>query len=230
MAIYATSDLHLSLQSDKPMEKFGNIWENYLEKIEINWKSKVKADDVVLIVGDISWALNLEDSLLDLKFIDSMPGIKYIVKGNHDYWWATKSKMNKFFNDNNIKSIKVVSNDIFDIDKYILCGTRGWGKTMNNIDKSDDEKIYRRECIRLENMLKEVAQRNESSKNILVAMHFPPYLYQPFEDILVKYKVKKCIYGHLHGVGQNMVKEGIRRGIEYKMVSCDYNNFEVVEI
>lgn len=200
MSIFAISDLHFSFGVDKPMMVFGNMWEGYEKKIKQNWKETVKENDIVIIPGDISWGINLNEALPDFKFIDSLPGKKIIMRGNHDYYFSTKTKLEKFFKDNDINTIYVLHNNAIDIGEYILCGTRGWGKTENS-DKKLDKKIIERESIRLKISLDEgkKMQENGVNKDIIVAMHFPPFI-SNYQNILKEYNVKKCIYGHLHRI------------------------------
>lgn len=229
MKLYAISDLHLSFGTDKPMNIFGKVWENYEEKIKQNWELVVRPKDVVLIPGDISWGINLKEALPDFKFIDALPGEKLILRGNHDYYFATKTKLERFLKENQMNSIKVLHNNAYDVGKYIVCGARGWGRTEGN-DVALDKKIIAREEGRLRISLEEGKKiQQENHKEILVALHFPPFVGN-FESILQEYQVKKCIYGHLHGYGHMQVKEGIIGGIEYVMVGCDYTNFELTEL
>ncbi len=231
MAIYAISDLHLSFGVDKPMNIFGTIWKDYEKKIEKNWKDTVNNNDIVIIPGDISWGINLKETLLDFKFINELPGNKIIMKGNHDYYFSTKTKLENFFKENGINTISILHNNAIDIGEYILCGTRGWSKIESN-DKKLDKKIIERESKRLILSLEEgikLQNGNQTKKEILVAMHFPPFLNE-FQMVLKEYNVKKCIYGHLHGYGHCMIKEGIIDNIEYIMVSCDYTKFKLVKL
>lgn len=231
MSVYAISDLHLSFGVDKPMNVFGEKWDNYENNIKSNWIKKVKAEDTVIIPGDISWGLTLKETVNDFKYINELPGKKIILRGNHDYYFSTVTKLKKFFDENNFDTIDILRNNAFEVENYIICGTRGWGKTENT-DKNLDKKIIAREEIRLRLSLEEARKVNESldkPKDIVVAMHFPPFIGK-FCDIMKEYDVKKCIYGHLHGYGQFMIKEGIIDGIDYKMVSCDYTKFDLIEI
>ncbi len=203
MEIYAISDLHLSFGVDKPMNVFGNVWENYEEKIKQNWEETVKENDIVIIPGDISWGIDLNEALPDFKFIEALPGKKIILRGNHDYYFSTKTKLEKFLYSNNLKTISILHNNAISIEKYILCGARGWGKTESN-DKKLDKKILEREKNRLKISLEEGKKiQNEVflekgiKKEIIVAMHFPPFI-SNYTEILKEYNVKKCIYGHLH--------------------------------
>lgn len=228
MAIYAISDLHLSFDVNKPMNVFGKLWDNYEEKIKEDWISKVKENDTVIIPGDISWGMTLKEIKKDFKYIDDMPGKKIILKGNHDYYFTTKTKLENFFKECNFNSINILYNNEIELEEYVLCGTRGWGSNESK-DLDLDKKLIRREEIRLENSLMQGKKISNGKKDILVAMHFPPFTGK-FCDIMKNYNVKKCIYGHLHGFGHTMVKEGIIDGIEYVMVSCDFTKFKLVRL
>lgn len=234
MAIFGISDLHLSFGVDKPMNIFGKVWADYEKRLEKNWKEQVSPDDTVIIAGDISWGIDFEEALKDFEFINSLPGKKLILRGNHDYYFSTKTKVEQFLKDNNFSTIKVLHNNAIDIDEYIVCGTRGWGMTENN-SKEEDIKITKREEGRLIISLKEAKSIQEEylkkgiNKEILVALHFPPFI-AGFKQILEKYEVKKCIYGHLHGFGHNLVKQGRIDGIEYVMVGCDYTEFKLIKL
>ena len=227
MAIYAISDLHLSKAvPNKSMELFGKEWENYEQRLDENWRRTVKDTDTVLIPGDISWAIDLDAAYEDFAYIDSLPGNKIIIKGNHDYYFSTLTKVNKFLKDNNFNTIKILNNNSFLVENINICGFRGWGNTEG--DKADDHKVFLRELVRLELSLNSIEQENKG-KDILVMTHFPPFRYE-INALLKKYNVKKCIYGHLHGEGHYMVREGEIDGTEYKMVSGDYTKFELVKL
>lgn len=234
MATYAISDLHLSFGTDKPMDIFGNKWKGYEEKIKTNWNNVATDDDVILIPGDISWGMTFREAVKDFEYINSMNGKKIFLKGNHDYYFSTKKKVNEFLKDNNFNTLQVLFNDAIDTEEYIICGTRGWGKTENK-DKELDKKIISREEGRLKISLEKGKQIQKEyhekgiKKDIIVAMHFPPFIGK-FKNIMEEYKVKKCIYGHLHGFGHTMVKEGIIDEIEYAMVGCDYTGFKLVKL
>ena len=234
MKIFGISDLHLSFGTNKSMEIFGKVWKDYEEKIQKNWLKQVTEEDIVIIAGDISWGINLEESTPDFKCINSMPGKKILIKGNHDYYFSTKTKLEEFFKENNFNTLQYMQNNAIDTEKYIVCGTRGWGKTENQ-NSIDDKKIIAREEIRLRLSLEEgkkIQKEYEEKgmkKDILVAMHFPPFDFG-FTEILKEYEVKKCIYGHLHGFGHNMIKEGNIDGVEYVMVSCDYTKYKLIEL
>ena len=223
--IYAISDLHLSFGVNKPMNVFGKKWNNYEQRIKENWERRVKSDDYVLLPGDLSWGLTLKESRKDFEFINSLPGRKIISKGNHDYYFSTKSKLYNFFKENNFDTIDILHNNSYVIGDYVVCGTRGWGKTESG-DATLDKKITAREEIRLRLSLEE---GKKTGKKIIVAMHYPPF-YSKFCSIMKEYGVVLCIYGHLHGYGTFMIKEGIIYEIEYKMVSCDHTGFDVVKL
>lgn len=234
MAIYAISDLHLSFGVNKPMNIFGNVWDNYEETVKNNWINTVKDEDTVIIPGDISWAMTLKESIKDFEFLNNLPGKKIILRGNHDYYFATKTKMQNFFNEAGFSNFEVLHNNAFVVEDYIICGTRGWGKTENN-DAEQDKKIFAREEARLINSLNEGKRLQEEylekgiKKEIIVALHFPPFIAN-FIKIMEEYDVKKCIYGHLHGFGHNMVKEGLIGNIEYAMVGCDFTKFQLIKL
>lgn len=231
MSIYAISDLHLSFGNNKPMDIFGVNWENHTEKIKQNWIKKVKENDIVLLPGDFSWAMYLKDTYRDFEFLNNLPGRKLLLKGNHDYWWTTIKKMREYLQENNFKNIDFIYNNSYEYENVIIVGTRGWqeGKT------AEDKKIIKRENARLELSLKDGVKKY-GNREIIVCMHYPPFNNQ--EDIemnyiqtMNKYNVTKCIYGHLHGpMAHKDVIEGIIKGIDFKMVSCDYTEFNLIKI
>jgi len=227
MAIYAISDLHLSKAvPNKSMELFGKDWENYEQRLDECWRKTVTENDTVLIPGDISWAANLDDAYADFAYIDSLPGTKIVIKGNHDYYFSTLTKVNKFLQEKNLTTIKILNNNSFYVEDINICGFRGWGNTEDS--SVDDYKVYSREIVRLELSLNSIEVENKN-KDIIVMTHFPPFR-QEIKELFKKYNVKKCIYGHLHGDGHYMVKEGIIDGVEYKMVSGDYTKFNLVKL
>ena len=227
MAIYAISDLHLSKSvPNKSMELFGNDWDNYEELIDYNWKKTVKENDTVLIPGDISWAIDLKEAYNDFKYINGLPGKKIILKGNHDYYFSTLTKLNNFLKENHFDTISILNNNSYFVEEINICGFRGWGNTDDN--EVDDYKIYQRELNRLEISLKSISDDNKS-KPIIVMTHFPPFRHE-IKEIFKKYNVIKCIYGHLHGEGHYMVKEGVIDNIEYIMVSGDYTKFRLKKL
>lgn len=235
MAVFAISDLHLSFGVNKPMNIFGSKWKNYEEKIKKDWEEKVEKDDVVIIPGDISWGINFEEAKEDFKFINELKGKKIILRGNHDYYFNTKTKVENFLKENKFDSIAILHNNAFELDDIILCGARGWDRTENTTS-IEDKKIILREEGRLKLSLEEGKKirenllKNNIKKDIVVAIHFPPFLNGKFEQIMQEYDVKMCIYGHLHGYGHTLVKEGNINNIYHKMVSCDYTNFKLTKI
>ncbi|WP_291575406.1 metallophosphoesterase [Clostridium sp. UBA4548] len=222
MALYAISDLHLALTGDKPMDVFGDKWFKHHEKIQENWINIVKEEDTVLVAGDISWSMRMEDGREDLEFIHRLPGKKIFVKGNHDYWWTSITKLNSMYKDMNF-----IQNNFFTYEDYAICGTRGWITPSSSKFTAHDKKVYERELIRLTLSL-DMAKKDGYSK-IIVMLHYPPTNEgcedTGFIDILRDYEVEKVIYGHLHGYGLNNVFEGVKEEVEYILTSCDYINF-----
>lgn len=226
--LYAIGDLHLSFEANKPMDVFGPLWKNYTERLEQGF-SKLTNDDVCVICGDVTWSMSLEKSLEDFKFIDRLPGKKIILKGNHDYWWSTATKVYRFFEQNDITTIKILHNNCFFYNDAAICGTRGWFYEEESGNESD-RKIMSRELMRLERSL----QLAENCKEKLCFFHYPPlynnYVCNEIIDILKKYRVESCWYGHIHGHGHKFAVCGVVDGIEYNMVSADYLGFEPVLI
>lgn len=231
MAIYCTSDLHLSLAENKSMEIFGPVWRNYVARIKENWNKIVKDDDTVIIAGDISWANKLDDAYQDFDFINKLKGKKIILKGNHDFFFLTKTKIDKFLEENNFNTISVLYNNSYLVEDTIIAGTRGWGKIDNEVENLDNDKVYAREAIRLELSIIDGIKKYGEDKKIIVAMHFPPFN-KVFKEVLDKYKdsIKICVYGHLHGAGHLSIREGEIEGINYRMVSVDYNDFTPIKM
>ena len=222
MAIFALSDLHLPLGIDKPMDVFGVRWDNYVEKIEYEWKKKVKEEDYVIVNGDFSWATYLSEALKDFMFLESLPGKKLLSKGNHDYWWETLTKMNKFLEENSIKSISFLQNNAVLCDSVAVCGAKGWISPKDKAFKKDDEKIYQRELMRLENSLKEASKLSDT---IIAALHYPPD--EVYMDIIKKYNVYKCVFGHLHG---KRAEDYISNHQNCALVSADFLKFSPIRI
>ena len=219
MSIYTISDLHLSLSSDKPMDIFG--WQNHTEQIKANWKRMIGEEDTVVIPGDFSWGLKLEETLEDFRFLDSLKGRKILLKGNHDLWWSTVKKVNEFFKENDITTVELLFNNAVEVESKAICGTRGWMFSSSEADK----KIINREAGRLERSLKSAA---ETGLEPIVFMHYPPAYADEHCDeiieILKKFSVDKVYYGHIHGNGfNNAITE--YDGIKLKLVSCDCMNF-----
>lgn len=230
MALFAMSDLHLSLSADKPMDVFGPTWQNYMERIRLQWCDVVSDTDLVVVGGDVSWAMYLEEALEDFRFLNSLPGLKLLLRGNHDYWWESLNKLRKFTDANGFDTIKFLQNDAYIWDNTVIAGTRGWLIPASDSFSKDDRKIYERELIRLELSLS-TAQKLAPNLKTLAVFHYPPVRSDGCADegisrILHNYGVKTCIYGHLHGTVAKQGFNGIADGIEYKLVSADYLNFK----
>ena len=228
MALFAIADLHLALSVDKPMDVFGLEWENYMDKIKNNWCQNIKEDDYVILAGDTSWATYIEEAYNDFKYLSELPGTKIIIKGNHDYWWTTLKKLNKYIEENNFKKIIFLHNDCILYDGVAICGTRGWISPGIDGFNEEDERIYLRELNRLETSIKQGIRHN--AREIIVALHYPPIngnneVTSGFVDILKKYGIKTCIYGHLHGENRGRGIEGMYEGIDYRLVSSDNFDF-----
>ena len=232
MSIYAMADLHLSENANKPMDVFGSRWQGYTEKIKKNWSAVIKDEDCVIVPGDISWAASLSEALPDFKLIDSLPGTKYIGKGNHDYWWQTSAKLNKFFADNDLKTIKLLYNNAYDLGEIIITGSRGWyieERLQNTVNETDYNLVVNREVGRLRIGLLEALKLKEgSNKQIVVFTHFPPvykdFVCEPIIDTLKEFNIQKCYFGHLHSNyldPSSIDYEGIR----FEIISSDYLNF-----
>lgn len=228
MSIYAISDLHLSFNADKPMDIFG--WKDYEEKIKEDWLSKVKEEDMVILGGDFSWSMQLEDTYKDFEFIHNLPGKKLLLKGNHDYWWTTVTKMRKYVKEIGFTDIDFIYNNSYEFEDKIICGTRGWN--FNDGEK-ETEKIYNREVQRLKLSLEDGVNKYGKDKKIIVCMHYPPLKTDEISDfvgLMENYNVEKCLYGHLHGPAHRFVIENIIDGIEYIMISCDYTGFKLIKL
>ena len=223
MALYAIGDLHLSLGADKPMDVFGGGWENYVEKIKLGF-STLEPEDVCVLCGDTSWAMSFDESFVDFQFINELPGKKIILKGNHDYWWATSSKMNSFFAVSGIENIEVLHNNCYFYGETAICGTRGW-LTEGESDTEHNLKIMSRETARLRASLQAAGDAPEK----LCFFHYPPR----FKDIVCRdivavmdeFNVKRCWYGHIHSHGRRHAVRGEVDGIVYEMVSADFVDF-----
>ena len=232
MSIFAIGDLHLSYANPKPMNIFGNNWIDHEEKIKKDWLNKVSKNDLVLIPGDFSWALTLEDTYKDFEYLNNLPGEKIMLKGNHDFWWNSLTKLNNYLEESNFKNIKFLYNNAYEFEGKIICGTRGW----NLIKVEDnDEVINRREVIRLELSITEGIKKYGEDKEIIVCMHYPPTNKKLLENsefikVMQKYNVKKCIYGHLHGESHKEAVEGNIGGIDIKLVSSDFLDFRLEKI
>lgn len=223
MALYAIADLHLSLGTDKPMDIFKG-WQDYSSRLEKNWRNLVTEEDTVVVAGDISWAMKLEECYEDFKFLNSLPGQKILLKGNHDYWWATKKKIDEFLESNGFSTIKILFNNSFTVDDITICGSRGW---YYDADTDADIKVINREVGRLKLSLDSA---KDSKSSPIVFLHYPP-VYNDLEcseimDILITSGIKECYYGHLHGAHthKNAVT-GMYKGINMHLISTDYVDF-----
>lgn len=230
MAIYTIADLHLSFSTDKPMDIFGTNWENYEEKIKEDWLKKVKKEDYIILPGDFSWAMYLEETVKDFEFINQLPGKKILLKGNHDYWWTTVTNMRKFLKENNFANIDFLHNNSYEIENKIIVGTRGWILS----EDLEDKRLTKREADRLELSISNGIKEYGNEKEIIAFMHYPPitknYQNTEYINVLKKYNIKKCYYGHLHSISIQDALEGIIDGIEYKLVSSDGVDFKLTKI
>ena len=223
MALYAIGDLHLCLGAEKPMDIFGGAWVGYMDKLK-EGMSVIRPEDTTILLGDLSWALSLEDSKADFAWIHEIPGRKIILKGNHDYWWSTASKFYKFCEENGFSDMFILNNNYYEYEGYAICGTRGWFFEEERSGEHD-EKVFKRELLRLEASLKAAGELPK-----IVFLHYPPrykgYECQEILDILQRYDVRRCFYGHLHGASHGLAQEGIWDGIEFKLVAADKLNFK----
>lgn len=223
MSIYAISDLHLSFGvKDKPMDIFGDRWNNYEIKLKENWNKVVKKGDTVIIAGDFCWAVYLEEALEDFEYLNELNGTKIILKGNHDYWWTTLNKMNEFVEKNNIKNVKFLHNNYYEVEDFMICGTRFWGYDE---ETEDNEKVFNREIGRAKISL-EAAKAKDENKKVIFVTHYPPN--EEMITCVKNYNVKYWIYGHIHSnYEENLVKID---GIESFLTSGDYLNFELLKL
>ena len=238
MSLFAIADLHLAMGSGCENKHMGIFkgWEKYTERLTENWNGAVGKDDTVVIAGDVSWADSLEGAFTDFEFINNtLHGRKIILKGNHDYWWTTLSKMNVFLASNEFYNISFLHNNAFLVDGAVVCGTRGYIKSPNETDDSHAEKLRKREALRLEESVKRAKECGGEYSEICAFLHYPP-IYGGFENyevigILQGHGVKRCYYGHLHGqAARRYAVSGERYGIELSLVSADFVGFTPVKI
>ena len=226
MALYTIGDLHLPLGIDKPMNVFGSRWDNYVERIERNWSAAVRDEDTVVIPGDFSWATYIEQAERDFDFLEALPGKKILLKGNHDYWWTTMSKLNEFTALHGYRSISFLHNNSYTVGDISVCGTRGWLYPSWRGFSEDDEKYFNREVGRLE-----LSLRMAQTENRVVFTHYPPMSRagegNAFCEVMKKYGVKQCYYGHLHAASHTSRIPDVVDGIEYRLVSSDYLEFRL---
>lgn len=223
MALYAIGDLHLCLGAQKPMDIFGGAWVGYMDKLK-EGLSVIGPEDTTVLLGDLSWALDLQEANADFSWINEIPGKKIILKGNHDYWWSTATKFQKFCDENGFKDMHLLNNNHYTYQSWAICGTRGWFFEEER-SSGHDEKVFRRELMRLEASLMSAGEKTK-----LVFLHYPPK-YKGYEcseiiALLKKYNVRQCFYGHLHGASHGLAMEGIWDGIDYRLVAADKLNFK----
>jgi len=230
MKLFAIGDLHLPGGDEKPMNVFGAIWDDHFQRISEDWQARVSPEDLVLIPGDISWAMQLSAAVPDLQAIAALPGRKVILKGNHDYWWSSITQVRAAIGD----TMSALQNDALDVGEAVICGSRGWTIATKETPLSpEDERITARELLRLEMSLEKAAKMAEG-RPLIVMMHFPPLYDQerdtPFTRLMEKYGAHTVVYGHLHGAGVRIGYCGDWNGVRYTLVSCDALSFRLQEI
>ena len=230
MKIFSISDLHLDINNTKPMDIFGPVWQNHLDKIVLSWNNLVTDDDVVILAGDFSWAMKLEDVIKDFDFLTKLKGKKLLIRGNHDYWWSSLTKVRNSLPNN----VFALQNDAIKIGDYIFCGNRGWLIPEGKFNTEENKKIYARELIRVDLSLKNAKKLQTNNEKIIFITHFPPFNnnQQPneFTKMLEDAGVSKVVFGHLHGyINPNMIYNKIN-GIEYFLTSCDAVKNQLVKI
>lgn len=224
MSLFVLADLHLCKGNPEKTMSIFNGWQNYQELIEKNWKELISEKDTVVLPGDISWGMSLKEAAPDFRFIEELPGEKIIIKGNHDYWWSTKRKMEDFLKAEGCNSIKILHNNHFRYEDYGICGTRGW---VNMPGETQDEKVLKREVQRLETSIKSAVAENLKP---IVFLHYPPIFATNFNydilDVLYRYKIEECFYGHIHGrSAHDLCIKNTYDGINFHLVSGDYLQF-----
>lgn len=223
MALYAIADTHLSLGADKRMDIFGG-WDNYVERLEKNWRALVEPEDTVVIAGDISWAMKLEDTVEDFRFLNSLPGEKILLKGNHDYWWSTRAKMEQFFVEQGFATLKILFNNSYYRCGVHICGAKGWPADTSI---QSDEKLAMRELGRLKASIS--APETDAPGEKIVFLHYPPYSLQAassvMHDCLVENGIRRCYYGHLHAAAVRHAFGGEADGVAYRLISADSLRF-----
>lgn len=223
MALYAIGDLHLCLGASKPMDIFGGNWIGYMDKLR-EGLSCIGPEDTTVLLGDLSWALDLREAEADFAWIDSIPGRKIILKGNHDYWWSTASKFYKFCQENGFEDQWILNNNHYEYNGHAICGTRGWFFEEERSGQHD-EKVFKRELMRLEASLQSAGDLPK-----IVFLHYPPrykgYTCEPILELLKRYEVRRCFYGHLHGPSHALAMEGLWDGVDFRLVSADKLNFK----
>lgn len=223
MALYAIGDLHLCLGASKPMDVFGGAWVGYMDKLK-EGLSVITHEDTTVLLGDLSWALGMEEAMADFAWMNQIPGRKIILKGNHDYWWSTAAKFYKFCEENGFENFHILNNNCHDYGDIAICGTRGWFYEEDRCGEHD-EKVFKRELGRLEASLKAAGEKQK-----IVFLHYPPrykgYECQEILSLLQQYEVRQCFYGHLHGASHGLAQEGLWDGIDFKLVAADKLQFK----
>ena len=230
MKIYSISDLHLDINNTKPMNVFGHVWDDYIAKIVADWNEKVTDDDIVILAGDYSWAMKLEDVVPDFNWLTTLKGTKIIIRGNHDYWWHSVSKVRAVLPEN----VYALRNDAIKIGNYIFCGNRGWLIPEGKNKTDENDKIYARELIRLDLSLKSAQALKTDDEQIIYITHYPPFnnKVEPneFTKMIENAGVSICIFAHLHGyINPNMMYNEIN-GVKYYLTSCDALKNKLIEI
>lgn len=227
MAIYAIGDLHLSVAAKKPMDIFSG-WDDHAEKLIENWKKKITDDDTVVLAGDTSWGQMISQAVPDFRLIHRLPGKrKILLKGNHDYWWSSITKMNGTFAEHGLDSLCILHNNSYEVEGVQICGSRGW---LFETGEPHDEKLIRREAIRIETSLKSAKGDGEK----LLFLHYPPVyagqVQEAFVALMHRYGIKRCFYGHIHGAGHKYAVQGNFRGVRLQMIASDYIGFDPVRV
>lgn len=221
MKVFAVSDLHLSIFNPKPMDIFGGVWDNYLDTIRAELEKNVTDEDIVLIAGDISWAMTLENALPDLEYISRFKGRKVLLRGNHDYWWKAISAIRRVLP----QSVYALQNDCVKLGEYVICGSRGWTTPEGKTQTPEDKKIYDREVIRTRMSLEAAAALRKENDKLIAMLHYPPFNSRledsPFTDMYRRFAVDAVVYGHLHGKDSRACLKTEKDGIPYYLTSCD---------
>lgn len=224
MAIYAIGDLHFSVAAKKPMDIFSG-WDDHAQRVIDNWNRKIKPEDTVVLAGDTSWGMTLPEAVPDFRLIDRLPGRKLLLKGNHDYWWGSASKMMATFAEHGLGSLSILHNNSYAVEGKWICGSRGW---LFESGQPHDEKIIRREAMRIEASLKSAGDDGEK----ILFLHYPPVyagqVQEQFLEVMHKYGINRCYYGHIHGAGHRYAVQGNYQGIQLRMISSDYVGFDPV--
>lgn len=223
MALYVMGDPHLSLGGSKPMDIFAG-WKDYVTRMEANWRAKVQPEDTVVVAGDISWAMTLEEARADFSFLHQLPGTKIFLKGNHDYWWGTVSKIERFLAEQGFDSIKILHNNCYFAEGVCICGSRGW---LFDQGEPADQKVLAREAGRLQ---ASIDAAGDFAGEKLVFLHYPPVYGEQISgeivDVLLKNGIRRCYYGHIHGAGHAHAINGSYLGIEFRLIAADYLKFD----